>query len=291
MRRPLLQSACERLRAAPAAAHGEHRGRQLDARPRGGALARRPQGRRGARHGGLLRLPLRRGRRRARPPRHAGHLGRGDDATAADAAGRGDHRLRGRRAPADRDPGPGAPRPSLQGLPEPPGGPVRVDPRRPDPRAGEARRRTERPHDRAAGVHGRRDRAAARDRRPGRADDRAREALQRGAAPGRRAGGAGAHLRGGLRVPLPGGVARGDRADDGGRGRRDRRRARPRGREHRVARGPGCRSTRSGSRSAGRAGRSASSSATGTRRSRSRSARCSPRSRTTRPSRSSTAAR
>ena len=50
-----------------------------------------------------------------------------------------------------------------------------------------------------------------RDRRAGRAVDRAREALRAGAAARRRARGAGADLGGGLRVALPRGVARGDR--------------------------------------------------------------------------------
>ena len=99
------------------------------------------------------------------------------------------------------------------------------------------RGRAQRPHRRAARVHRARDRAAARDRRPGCAVDRARAALRRGAAPRPRAGGAGADLRGGVRVALPRGVARGDREDDDGRARRDRRRARARGREDRVAGG------------------------------------------------------
>ena len=63
----------------------------------------------------------------------------------------------------------------------------------------------------------RRDRAAARDRGAGRAVDRAREALRRGAAARGRARGARADLRGGLGVALPRGVARGDREDDDGR--------------------------------------------------------------------------
>ena len=44
-----------------------------------------------------------------------------------------------------------APRPAVQGVPEPARGGVRVDPRRADPRAREARGRAERPHARAAG--------------------------------------------------------------------------------------------------------------------------------------------
>ena len=59
----------------------------------------------------MLRLPLRRGGRRARPARHARHAARRDDAPPSPAAGRGDHRHRGGRAPpvaiaasADLDP-------------------------------------------------------------------------------------------------------------------------------------------------------------------------------------------
>ena len=111
----------------------------------------------------------------------------------------------------------GAPRPALQGVPEPARGRVRVDPRRADPRARAARGRAQRPHAGAARVHRGRDRPAARDRRAGGAVDRAREALRAGAAPRGRARGARADLRGGLRVALPGGVARGDRQDDDGR--------------------------------------------------------------------------
>ena len=80
-----------RLRPAPAAADRDDRRGQLDARPRGGARARRQQGRGGARGRRLLRLPLRRARGRARAAGDARHSRRGDDAAAADAAGRGDH--------------------------------------------------------------------------------------------------------------------------------------------------------------------------------------------------------
>ncbi len=75
------------------------------------------------------------------------------------------------------------------------------------------------------------------DREPGRAVDRPRAALRRGAAAGRRARGARADLRGRLRVALPRGVARGDRQDDDGRGAGDGRGARARGRPDRLARG------------------------------------------------------
>ena len=81
-----------------------------------------------------------------------------------------------------------------------------------------------------------RDRPAARDRGPGRAVDRAREALLAGAAAGRGAGGARADLGGGLGVALPRGVAGGDRQDDDGRGLGDRGGARARGRQDRLAR-------------------------------------------------------
>ena len=87
-----LQSSGGRHRAAPPAADGDDRRGQLDARPPGGARARRQQGRGRARRGRLLRLPLRRARRRARAPRDARHARRGDDAPAEDAARRGDHR-------------------------------------------------------------------------------------------------------------------------------------------------------------------------------------------------------
>ena len=61
-----------------------------------------------------------------------------------------------------------------------------------------------------------RDRPARRDRGPGRADDRAREALRGRAGARVRARGAREDLGGGLRVALPRGVARGDREDDDG---------------------------------------------------------------------------
>ena len=51
----------------------------------------------------MLRLPLRRDGRRARPARDARHAARRDDAPPAHAAGRGDHRHRGCGAPARRD--------------------------------------------------------------------------------------------------------------------------------------------------------------------------------------------
>ena len=75
----------------------DDRGRQLVARPAGGARARREQGRGCARHGRVLRLPLRRARGRARPARDARDARRGDDADAADAAA-------ARASPASRRP-------------------------------------------------------------------------------------------------------------------------------------------------------------------------------------------
>ena len=139
---------------------------------------------------------------------------------------------------AGHAPAPGPSRPPLQELPEPRRGRVRVDPRRADPRARRAARgRAQRPHARAARVRRGRDRAPARDRRAGRAVDRAREALRRGATTRARARGARAHLGGRLGVPLPRGVARGDRQDDDGRALGERRRARARGRGDRVAGG------------------------------------------------------
>ena len=145
---PFLQSKRWMHPPGTSVADRDDRRGQLDARPRGGALARGAQGGRGARHRGLLRLPLRRSRRRARPARHPRNRSRSDDAKAANAPRRGDHGDRRRRARADHDRGPGSPRPPLQGLPEPPGGPVRVDPRRTDPRPREAGRSAQRPDDR-----------------------------------------------------------------------------------------------------------------------------------------------
>ena len=234
---PGLQSRDGRTRAAPPSADGDDRRRQLDARSPGGAGARREQGRCRARHRRVLRLPLRRAHRRARPARDARDACRRDDAPAEDAARRRNHRCGGGRTRAGDDRRGCAPRSTLQVVQEPAGGRVPVDPRRADPRAREARGGAQRPHARAALVLAGRDRAPARDRRAGRAVDRAREALLARAAPGRGAGGAGADLRGGLRVALPRGVARGDREDDDGRGLGHRRRARARGRQDRVAGG------------------------------------------------------
>ena len=69
----------------------------------------------------MLRLPLRRARRRARPPGDARHGRRGRDERPADAARRGHHRRRGGGARAGHDRRAGAPRPAVQGLPEPAG--------------------------------------------------------------------------------------------------------------------------------------------------------------------------
>ncbi len=84
-----------------------------------------------------------------------------------------------------------------------------------------------------------RGRAAARDRRPGGAVDRAREAVRRGAASRARARGARPDLGSGLELALPRGVARGDRQDDDGRALGHGRRTRARRRPDRVARGSG----------------------------------------------------
>ena len=200
-----------RPRAPSASPDRDDRRGQLDPRPPGGARAGRDQRCRGARHRRLLRLPLRRARRRARLAGDARDVGRGDDAAPEDAAGRGDHGRRCRRAPAGDDRRAGAPRPAVQARSEPARGGVRVDPRRPDPRAREAGGCAERAHARAARVLRRRDRPAARDRRAGRAVDRARQALLAGAAARRGARGAGADLGGGVRVAVPRGVAGGDR--------------------------------------------------------------------------------
>ena len=186
----------------------------------------------------MLRLPLRRARGRARAPGDVRHPRRGDDAPAADAARRGDHRLVRRRACADRDRSAGASRSALQALPEPARGRVRVDPRGADPRSPEARGCAQRPHTRAARAQRGGGRPPARDRLPGRPVDPARPPLRRRAAARARARGAGEDLGGGLRVALPGGVARGDREDDDRGRRRDRRGARARGRRDRVAGGP-----------------------------------------------------
>src|SRR5581483_1247743 len=210
-----------RVRAPPEAPHGDDRGGQLDARPRGGARARRDEGGRGDRRRRLLRLPLRRPRRRAGAPGDARDERRRDDPPAAPAARGGDHGSRGRGARTRDDLGAGAPRSAVQAVPEPARERVRVDPRRADPGAGEARGRAERADEGAARVLAERDRVARRDRGAGRAVDRAREAVRARAAPRGRAGGACADLGGGVRVALPRGVATGDRQDDDGRGRRD----------------------------------------------------------------------
>src|SRR5919202_235712 len=136
-----LQSGRGCLCAAPPPPDGDDRRGELVARPRGGARARREQGRGRARRRRLLRLPVRRARRRAGPTCDVRHAGRRDDAPAADAARRGDHRRSGGRAGAGHAPREGAPRPALQVVPEPAGGRVRVDPGRADPRPREARRR------------------------------------------------------------------------------------------------------------------------------------------------------
>src|SRR5438445_178891 len=113
----------------------------------------------------------------------------------------------------------------------------------PPPAAADARGRAQRPDAAAARVQRSGDRAALRDRGPGRADDRARAALRTGTAARGGAGGAGTDLRGGVGVPLPRGVPRGDREDDDGHRVRDGRGAGPRRRQDRVA-GRACRQAR-----------------------------------------------
>ena len=170
-------------RTSPPSPDGDDRGRQLDARPPGGAVARRDKVPDALVAGRVLRLPLRRARRRARPARDARDDDRRDEPPPADAARRGDHRLGGRGArPGDARVA-GASRSAVQALPEPARGRVRVDPRRADPHARRhARGRAQRPHAKAARVHPGRGRAAARDRGAGGAVDRPREALRGGAA-------------------------------------------------------------------------------------------------------------
>src|SRR5919199_73171 len=85
-RSPSLQSGRGCLCAAPPPPDGDDRRGELVARPRGGARARGEQGRGRARRRRLLRLPLRRARRRARPARDVRHAGRRDDAAAAERA-------------------------------------------------------------------------------------------------------------------------------------------------------------------------------------------------------------
>src|SRR6266542_6509907 len=223
---------------APATPDRDDRSRQLDARSRGGARPRRTQGGGCARRRCLLRLPLRRARRRARVARDARDASRRDDEAPPPSARSGNHRRGGAGALAGDAAGRRTPRSALQVLPELACGSLPVDPRGADPGAREARGRAQRPHDRAARVHPRRDRPPARDRGAGGAVDPARAALRSRTTAGRRAGGTRAHLRGRVRLALPRGVARGDRAHDHGRARSHRRGARARRRRDRLARGP-----------------------------------------------------
>ena len=170
-------------------------------------------------------------------------------------------------------------------------GRVRVDPGGADPRARRAAGgRAERAHPRLPRVQRGRDRPAARDRGPGGAVDRAREAVRGGAAPRARARGARPHLRGGLRVALPRGVARGDREDDDGRALRHGRRARARGRLDRLAGGPSRRARDPVAASLARTPDRRARRRPRLRRSRSTTTSCSRRSRSRLRSRSSTAA-
>ena len=120
-------------------------------------------------------------------------------------------------ARAGDDPGAGPSRRALQELHEPARGRVRVDPRRPDPDAGRL--------EGALNIRTREPRAFTADEielllaiaaQVAQSIEHAK-LYDAGAAAGARARGAGADLRGGLRVALPRGVARGDRQDDDGR--------------------------------------------------------------------------
>ena len=228
--------------------------------------ARRDEGRRRARGGRLLRLPLRRAGGRARAARDARDArstrcrgargcGPGEGITGSAAAARAPVML---ASQAHLDPR----FKNFPNLPEDEYESILAVPIL--TRDGALEGALNVAHARAARVLGRRGRAAARDRRAGRAVDRARAAVRGGAAARARARGARAHLRGGLRLALPRGVARGDRQDDDGRARRRRARrscsttGASRGRRARRAR------MRSASRCAGAGGRSASSSPTAT---------------------------
>ena len=165
---PLPTFALRGDRPAPAAADRDDRGRQLDARPRGGARTRR-----------TARSPTRSGPTRASSTSTTsapdelmlrathGTGGRRDDAPAAATHGRRDRRHRSRGARADHAPREGAPRPALEGQPEPAGARIRVDPRRADPRAREAGGRARTSARGAAEFRAGRDRATGRDRRAG----------------------------------------------------------------------------------------------------------------------------
>ena len=184
-------------------------------------VARRDEGRRRARGGRLLRLPLRRARGRARPARDARDArstrcragrgcGRGEGITGSAAAARAPVML---ASQAHLDPR----FKNFPNLPEDEYESILAVPilTRDGTLEGALNVRTREPRAFSRG----RGRPAARDRGAGRAVDRAREALRGGAAARARARGARAHLGGGLRVALPRGVARGDRQDDDGRAR------------------------------------------------------------------------
>ena len=141
----------ERRRPPPRTADPHDRGRQLVARPPGGARGDRARGRGGARDRCVLRVPVRRAVGRARPPGDARDGDRGRDERPAHAERRGDHGGRRCRARTDHDRRAGTPRPTVQGVSEPAGGPVRVDPRGADPGPGRPRRRAQRPHARSHG--------------------------------------------------------------------------------------------------------------------------------------------
>ena len=122
--------------------------------------------------------------------------------------------------------GAGAPRRALQGLPEPAGRPVRVDPGRPDP--GPARswreRSTSGPSSHASSRSARSTSWPAIAAQVAQTIEHAKLYADAQGSSGR-AGGPRAHLGGGFLVALPRGVTRGDREDDdgGSRARRERR--------------------------------------------------------------------
>ena len=213
---------------------------------------------------------------------------RGDDGRPRMRPGEGITGTAAEDARAGDDPRAGAPGRALQGVSEPAGGRVRVDPGGADPGADEAGRGCERAHAGTTGVLGGRDRPAARDRGSGRADDRAREAVRRRAGAGL---GSSRRWRGSRRLSRSRSTSRNrSRRSSRPRSRRSGRQARPSCSRTARSRSPrgGPASTRSACRCAGSAGRSVSSSATATSRSPSRRRHCSRRSRTTQPSRCST---
>ena len=212
---PATMRLCGRHRSAPAVAHRDDRAvnSSLDLQEVIEPLrTRSPR----ARHRRLLRLPLRRARRRARVAGDARHACRGADPDAADAPGEGITGV----AAAERTPVmiavAGAPRSHASSS-------SRICRRtttsRSSPcRSSRGKRSRERstcaPGSRAPSPRARSSCSSrSHPRSPRRSSTRSCTRRPSGAC---RARGAGAYLRGGLRVPLPRGVARGDREDDDG---------------------------------------------------------------------------